>query len=250
MLGLGLSPHQTRCITTIRGSSTSEFPLKYLGMPLHYDKLGTAYWMPFIEKITKKLATWKGKLLSMAGRVTLINSVILPMVVFWMSNFLLPSGIIKQIDKLCRAFLSSGKERNRPYKNVLKWSMICHPKDFRGTGIIDLKLLNELLMCRWWWKLFNEAPKPWNTLMKAGYFKDQEISLKTLKQQKLSSFWKNVQQVANVFLVKFRVQNGQSTSFWQDVWLYDHSLLDRNYNLYILSSKVDHAGINLVLLYL
>ena len=73
------------------------------------------------------------------------------MMTFWMPNFLLPPpGVIKQIDRLHRTFLWNGEEKNRPCKNLLKWSMICHPKDFGGMGIIDLKLMNELLMCKWW----------------------------------------------------------------------------------------------------
>ena len=131
-------------------------------------------WLPLIEKIKEKFATWKGKLLSLAGRVTLINSVICSTVVFWMFNFSLPSGIVKQIDKL------------------LKWTSVCHPRDYGGMGITDIALLNKLLLCKWWWKLFTEAPKPWNILIKEGYYKNQEVSTRSLCQKKLSCFWKDV----------------------------------------------------------
>lgn len=53
-----------------------KFPIKYLGLPLHNSKLKKADWSFLIEKIEKKLQNWKGQMLSIGGRHTLVNSVL------------------------------------------------------------------------------------------------------------------------------------------------------------------------------
>ena len=47
----------------------SSFPIKYLGVPLHFTKLGKEDLQPVIDKIVKTIAGWKGRLLSYAGRL-------------------------------------------------------------------------------------------------------------------------------------------------------------------------------------
>lgn len=39
------------------------FPIKYLGIPLHHDKLRREDIQPLIDKIMKRIAGWRGKLL-------------------------------------------------------------------------------------------------------------------------------------------------------------------------------------------
>ena len=37
------------------------FPIKYLGIPLHYDKLRREDIQPLIDKIMKRIAGWRGE---------------------------------------------------------------------------------------------------------------------------------------------------------------------------------------------
>jgi hypothetical protein len=50
------------------------FPLKYLGVPVSPSRLHVCDWLPLIEKIAKRLDSWQGSTMSIAGRSTLINS--------------------------------------------------------------------------------------------------------------------------------------------------------------------------------
>lgn len=54
----------------------AQFPIKYSGLLLHDRKLRVADWQFLIDKVESKLQHWKGQLLSIGGRITLINSVI------------------------------------------------------------------------------------------------------------------------------------------------------------------------------
>jgi hypothetical protein len=48
--------------------------MRYLDVPLHYDKLRREDVYPLVDKILKKFASWEGRLLSSATRVVLIKT--------------------------------------------------------------------------------------------------------------------------------------------------------------------------------
>jgi hypothetical protein len=52
---------------------TGDFPFKYLGIPMHYRKLNNRDWKVIEERIERKLSGWKGKMLTVGGRLVLIN---------------------------------------------------------------------------------------------------------------------------------------------------------------------------------
>jgi hypothetical protein len=59
-------------------------------------------------KIEKKIKGWQGKLLSIGGRVTLLNYVISANLIYWMSIYRLPVYVRNAIDKLRKYFLLYG----------------------------------------------------------------------------------------------------------------------------------------------
>jgi hypothetical protein len=44
-----------------------------LGIPIHYRKFKNTDWREVEERFEKRLSSWKGKYLSIGGRLTLIN---------------------------------------------------------------------------------------------------------------------------------------------------------------------------------
>lgn len=50
------------------------FPMIYLGVPVSSSCLYISDWIKLEEKLAKRLEGWKGSSLSIAGRITLINS--------------------------------------------------------------------------------------------------------------------------------------------------------------------------------
>ncbi|WVZ62616.1 hypothetical protein U9M48_012344, partial [Paspalum notatum var. saurae] len=51
------------------------YPFRYLGLPMHYRKLNNKDWSFLGERIEKKLCSWKSKMLSIGGRLILLNLV-------------------------------------------------------------------------------------------------------------------------------------------------------------------------------
>ena len=92
------------------GCRSGIYPFRYLGIPMHFKKLGNKDSMIIENKIEKKLCSWKGKLMFGGGRLVLINSVLTSLVMFMLSFFEVPKGVLEKIDYYrSRFFLARGR---------------------------------------------------------------------------------------------------------------------------------------------
>lgn len=73
-------------------------PLKYLGLPVSDTRVSNKMWKIMTEKIEKRCACWQGRLLNIAGRVTLVQSCLTNIPIYMMSFYPLPAGIKKKVD--------------------------------------------------------------------------------------------------------------------------------------------------------
>lgn len=64
-------------------------------------------------KVSRKMATWKHKSLSISGRVCLINSVLVSLPLFLMSFYKMLECVVKKIESLQRKFLWGRSERGK-----------------------------------------------------------------------------------------------------------------------------------------
>ena len=96
----------------IFGCHLGQFLIRYLGIPIHYRRLTIAEWKHVEERLEKRLASWKAKLLSYGGRLVLINSVLTNMVLYMLSFFHLPKGVLQRLDYFrSRFFWQSENEK-------------------------------------------------------------------------------------------------------------------------------------------
>ena len=72
----GLAKDHEMDYSCLFGCGIGSFPLKYLGIPMTHRRLRNSEWQCVIDRFEKRLAMWKGKLLSSGGRLVLINSVL------------------------------------------------------------------------------------------------------------------------------------------------------------------------------
>jgi hypothetical protein len=90
LIPLNLEDHQTHQISHMFSCPVGVFPIKYLGVPLHYEKLKREDIQPLVDKILNKISGWRGKLLSYAARVTLIQTCIASIPVYLLSFLKFP----------------------------------------------------------------------------------------------------------------------------------------------------------------
>jgi hypothetical protein len=65
---------------------------------MHHKRISNADWKTIEEKFEKKLSCWKGKMLSYGGRLILINSVLSSLVMFMLSFYKVPKGVLPKLD--------------------------------------------------------------------------------------------------------------------------------------------------------
>jgi hypothetical protein len=148
--------------------------MRYLGIPIHYRRLTIAEWKLVEERLQKRLSSWKGKLLSIRGRLILINSVLSNMVLHMISFFLLPKGVLHKLDYYRSRFFWQGDSEKKKYR-LKKWIVVCCPKDQGGIGIHDLEVKNTALLGKWLFRLLTEDGT-WQTILKRKYVGSRAIS--------------------------------------------------------------------------
>src|SRR3954469_13677945 len=115
----------------------------------------------------KRLSSWKGKLLSLGGRLVLINSVLTIMVLYMISFFQIPKGVLHILDYFRSRFFWQGDNEKKKYR-LAKWNVVCCSKDQGGMGIQDLQVKSSALLGKWIYKLLT-SDGVWQTLLKRTY---------------------------------------------------------------------------------
>jgi hypothetical protein len=156
------------------GCNQDEFPVRYLGILIHFWRLTNAEWKIVEERLQLRLSSWKGKLLSIGGRLVLINSVLSNMVLYMLSFFLLPKGVLSRLDFFRSRFFWQGDSEKKKYR-LAKWSVVCRPKDQGGLGIQDLEVKNIALLGKWLFRLLTED-RVWQTLLRRKYVGSKALS--------------------------------------------------------------------------
>ncbi|XP_073105176.1 uncharacterized protein [Elaeis guineensis] len=110
----------------------------YLGVPVGGKRLKVADYNFIIERILVKLAGWKWKLLSQAGRLTILQSTLSSVPLYLMSHCAIPLSVMDKIQRYFKAFLW-GHNSGKRGLHLLSWNKICKPKRLEGLGLHDLR---------------------------------------------------------------------------------------------------------------
>lgn len=160
-------------IATIKdclGFSAGSPPFTYLGVPLFKHKPKRIH-LPIADRIKNKLASWKGSLLSIKGRVQLVQSIIQGMLIYSFRVYSWPASLLHSLDKWVKNFIWSGDSLTRKLITV-SWNKVCKPLAEGGLGIRPFKTINEAGMLHLCWKLLSQSNQ-WTDLVKARFFKDK-----------------------------------------------------------------------------
>jgi hypothetical protein len=81
----------------------TSFPMKYLGLPLSVKRLKRIHFQPLEDKVATKLVPWIGKHVTMAGRSSLVKSVLTSIVIYYITVLNVHVEVLLKIDSLRRA---------------------------------------------------------------------------------------------------------------------------------------------------
>jgi len=148
IFGVGIEDHVCDYTAQILQYKQEDLPFKYLGLPIGANSCRSLMWNPIIHNISSRLASWKGKLLSIGGILCLIKYVLSNLPIYFLSLFPMPAVVTTWIEKKFISFLWSGKEEGKKLYNV-NWSTISLPKSAGGIGIWSLRNKNKALLFKW-----------------------------------------------------------------------------------------------------
>ncbi|KAG2258545.1 hypothetical protein Bca52824_077839 [Brassica carinata] len=195
-----------------------KLPIRYLGLPLMHRKLRISEYDPLLQKLASTFRSLAVKMLSYAGRLQLLSTVINGTVTFWMATFILPKVCLKKIESMCCIFLWSGSIDDRVTAKVA-WSDVCLPKEEGGLGLHKFNDWNKVLCLRFIWLLFSELNSLWVQWQKHLHL--QNVSFWSLeKKSTFSASWNSIlslRPLAEEF-IKCRVNNGAQSWLWYDSW--------------------------------
>jgi hypothetical protein len=85
-----------------------QFPMIYLGIPIHTKKLRQTDFVMVTEKVVKRTDPWERKLISSSGRLILVNSCLCSIPVYMMRFYHLIDGQHKEMDSIRGEILLPG----------------------------------------------------------------------------------------------------------------------------------------------
>ena len=83
--------------SSLFGCKLGSYPFRYVGILMHFRKLSNNDWKIIEDRIEKRLSGWKGNLLSIGGRLVLINSILSSLPMFMLSFFEVPKGVHRKL---------------------------------------------------------------------------------------------------------------------------------------------------------
>ncbi|OMO88470.1 reverse transcriptase [Corchorus capsularis] len=202
-------------ITNMLGFSRTNNLGTYLGHPLLVNKAKKADFGPLIEKIRNRLAGWKAKNLSLAGKSTLIQSVTSSIVDYPMQASALPPPVLDEIDRLQRNFLWGDSEEKRKIHSI-NWVNVTKAKRKGGLNLRRSRLRNVALMAKLIWRVKRNPENMWVKALCSKYNFDTFH-----KKSNNSNTWLSIRKGKDVFRrgCKKVINSGINISFWLDTWV-------------------------------
>jgi hypothetical protein len=132
---VGIKDHICNYTAQILRCKQEHLPFIYLGLPISANLSRTTMCNPIVRNISCRLASWKGRFLSMRGRLCLIKSVLRNLPIYYLSLFSMPATVVTTIEKKFLSFSWSAKEESKKLCNV-SWAINSPEKCWWSWGWI------------------------------------------------------------------------------------------------------------------
>jgi hypothetical protein len=135
-------------ITHVLGCPLGKLPFRYLGVPLHFEKLKREDLQPILDKLIKRIAGMRGRILAYSSRLVLIKICLASIPIYLLSFFKFPKWAIKLIEsQIANCLWNDDNECHRYH--LASWQDVNIEKEFGGLGVPNLRELNLCLLGSW-----------------------------------------------------------------------------------------------------
>ena len=172
-------------ICNILGIQATEDFGRYLGVPAFHGRVTNAKFQDVITRVENRLAGWKAKCLSLAGRLTLIHSTITAIPPYIMQSVRLPRSVCDNLDKRIRRFLWGETSLIRK-PHLVAWNTVIKDKESGGLGIRSMRQLNSAFLMKLGWRLKTEPATLWTRLLKEKYCQKRDLGTMAGRHTELS----------------------------------------------------------------
>ena len=208
-------------ICRIMGYNKGMFPCKYLGISLEKNSRYRKVWQDTIEKVDKRVGSWKNRWLSKAGKITKIRSVLSAIPIFPLACLPLTNWMSKQFESKLRNFLWKDKENDKKLA-LIKWDNLCKPKEYGGLGLRKPQWQNEALGAKLVWRLYQEHEHKWAKILYHKYLDPTkpESLFRMRNLPKGSECWNFIIKCRGIIskYLTWDVAAGDKALFWEDSW--------------------------------
>nr|KYP49443.1 Retrovirus-related Pol polyprotein LINE-1 [Cajanus cajan] len=181
---------------------------KYLGVSIHHDRVNRRLLRSVKDKVNQRLNSWKTRNLSVTGRLTLTKSVLAAIPSYTMQTVFFPDSFVMKLTGLRKV-------------HVKAWQKIYKPKDERGLGMREMRLVNKCFMMKNCWTICSQPSKLWVQVLRDKY-KCGNASVPNIeKKSRASNAWKGICDARSSVqpFIAWNVGDGTQVQFWKDRWL-------------------------------
>ena len=114
-------------------------------------------WRPVIQKIKNKVLSLGTRWLNIAGKATLILSILSAYTIYISSMVLAPKKITNNISMEIRKSLWQGGKVQSKKFHLIKWDVVKAPNLNGGLGIRNPEQMNKALGAKWYGEWFLEV---------------------------------------------------------------------------------------------
>lgn len=236
IIGLNLFDVEIESCAQVLGCE-KEWPLKNLGLPLGGNPKSSHFWAPLVEKMEKRLCSWKKNYISLGGRSSLIKSTLSNLSTYYLSIFKASVRVVKEIEKMRRNFLWEPSITKKDH--LIKWDVVCGPVDQGGLDLGHSIERNDALLAKWLWRFAKELDSLCHLVISSKYaflpFGWDSILNGIIL---LFCLWRIIEKSTLFFKhIRYELGRGDRIRFWEDV-LWGDTLLSLKFRrVYLVSRK-------------
>ena len=140
-----------------------------------FTSMAKVVWDVVKERFFNRLALWKRQYLSKEGRITLLNSTLNSLPIYFLSLFVIPKSVAKTLEKIQRDLLWGGVLEKKSL--LVNWSIIYKDKKGGGLSIKYLSTISKAFLGKWCWRFTLERDMLWRKFI-MGKFGEEVGALK------------------------------------------------------------------------